>query len=432
MKSVSISKLTWAASKTQTNLNPHKKHAPTHTPKVNTHLMKRWQQNLSTKLKSLQKDNLLRQLKVLSLQGKYIKHQDKIFLNLASNDYLALSEHPSLKQAAIDAIQSHGVGSGASKLVTGHTHLHAETEQKIAQFKHAQAALLLPTGYTANLAAITTLSNKNDLICQDKLNHASLIDATQSSKATVRTYPHNTTEKLEKILSKHANSSTTQNNNRIIVTDTIFSMDGDAPDLIALTKLAEKYDAIMIIDEAHATGILGPNGSGLAEHFQLHDKIDITISTASKALGSLGGIITADQTTIDYLTNSARQLIYTTSIPPSQAAAISAAIDVIHHEPQRREHLLAISKQTKDAIQSLGFQTISTPHWLPATPIIPILCKTAEQALNLSSHLYKHNIFAPAIRPPTVAPNASRVRITLRSDITQENIDQLILALKKF
>ena len=394
--------------------------------------MKRWQKNLSSKLNDLEDHHLLRSLKPLIIHGKHIKHQNKTLLNLASNDYLALSQHPKIKQSAIDAINTHGVGSGASKLVSGHSELHAQTESKIAKFKHAQAALLFPSGYTANLAAITTLANKNDLICQDKLNHASLIDGAKSSQATVRTYPHNTTQKLEKLLSSHANNFDTQNNNRFIITDTIFSMDGDAPDLTALTILADKYDAILIIDEAHATGILGPNGSGLAEHLNLQDKIDLTITTASKALGSLGGMITADQTTIDYLTNSARQLIYTTSIPPSQVAAISSAIDIIHEEPHRREYLLKISKQTKEMIQSQGYQTAPTSPHIPATPIIPIIFETAAQALKLSDYLYQNNIFAPAIRPPTVAPNASRVRITLRSDITSEDLDSLTNALKNF
>lgn len=378
------------------------------------------------KLEDLAKANQLRQLRAVQPSGRHIVVDDKELLNLASNDYLALSQHPKLIQAAVEATRAHGVGAGASRLVSGTQPLHQAVEQRFATFKHAESALLLPTGYTANLAALTTLAGAGDLIVLDKLVHASLIDAARASDAEVRTYPHLNLERAEQLLKRHTNGR------RFIVTDSVFSMDGDYADLPALCDLTDRCDASLIVDEAHGTGILGPDGSGLASAQGVAERIyacgtgGLMISTASKALGSLGGLITASQPIIDLLTNKARPFIYSTAVPPAQAAAINAALDVIDREPERRQALARLSQATRNALTDLGWplDTDAIP-----TPIVPLIAGNEQAALNLQAKLYNAGIFAPAIRPPTVAPGQCRVRLSLRSDLTQEDIVRLLAAI---
>lgn len=370
--------------------------------------------------------------------GKWIERHGKRLLNFASNDYLGLAHHPSLKAAAIKAIEAFGTGSGASRLVTGHLSLHAELEARFAQFKHAEAALLFSTGYMANLAVLTTLPRRGDLICIDKLSHASLIDAARASDATLRVFPHLHLEKLERLLQRFKESSSTsqptkQSSRAFIVTDSIFSMDGDAANLPQLCELAEKYNAVLVVDEAHATGLFGDTGAGLAEHQRVANRIDITVSTASKALGGLGGIVTGSKAVIDTLINRAHSLIYTTAPPPAQVASIIAALDVIESEPQRRSHVLALATSLRDQLSLLtrpgALEALVTD--LP-TPIIPLITGTAESALHLAQTLENQGICAPAIRPPTVAPNSARVRLTVRADMDEDDLDRLIEAVGKW
>lgn len=379
---------------------------------------KHWLEDLKKKITQRQSLSLDRQLIATDLYGPILQRNGRSLVNLAGNDYLALSTHPDIKAAAITAIKQSGVGSGASKLVTGHSTQAADLESQFAAFKHAPAALLFPTGYMANLGVLTCLADNHDVICIDKLTHASLIDAAHASGATVRVYPHRNTEKLARLLSRHADAR-----RRLIVTDSVFSMDGDAADLPALCELAEKFDAITIVDEAHGTGVLGENGTGLCEVQQVQNRVDIVISTASKALGSLGGIVTADRVVIDTLVNHARSLIYTTAPPPSQIASISAAITVIRNEPWRRQRLQIISKRVREAVAAMGFVL---PDSDVITPIIPLVTQTASAAIALSTYLNEHGIHAPAIRPPTVAPNASRVRLSLRCDLEDVQVEHLL------
>lgn len=347
-------------------------------------------------------------------------------LNLASNDYLALSQHPSLIEAAVKAMQQYGVGSGASRLVSGTQPIHAEAERRFATFKHAEAALLLPTGYAANLATITSLAGAGDLIVLDKLVHASLIDAARASEAEVRTFPHLNLERAEKLLRRHATGR------RFIVTDSVFSMDGDCADLPALCGLADRSDASLIIDEAHGTGILGPEGSGLAAAQGVAERVyqcgagGVVVSTASKALGSLGGIITAAKPIIDLIINKARPFIYSTAVPPAQAAAIIAALDVIRDEPQRRGRLARLSTTLRKHLRESGWPIVEPTA---STPIIPLICGDEQNALQLQAKLFDAGIFAPAIRPPTVAPSSARVRLSLRAEQTQRDLDQLLSAI---
>ncbi len=403
-----------------------------------------WQAQLQAELTQRQAQHQLRSLRSLQSIGPRITYQGRELVNLASNDYLGLSQHPHLRDKVIEAATRWGVGSGASRLVGGTLTIHTQLEQRFAKFKHAQAALLCPTGYMANLAVLTSLAGDGDLICIDKLTHASLIDAAQNSGAVVRVYPHGDLRKLDRLLSRWQIATPSANHSgrtsrAMVVTDSVFSMDGDITDLPALCDVAQKYGAITIVDEAHGTGVLGETGAGLCELQGVAERVDVVISTASKALGGLGGIITASQWVIDTLVNQARSFIYTTSVPPTQVAAIDAALDVVCAEPWRRQRVLSLAHWVHDELTKLTRQRDVGFHLLKAsrvhdacsvvTPIIPLVTGSAERALGLSERLMQQGFYAPAIRPPTVAPNASRVRLSLRADLSDDDIQRLLTVL---
>ncbi len=352
-------------------------------------------------------------------------------VNFAGNDYLGLAGDRRLSEAAIEAIRRWGTGSGASRLVTGHLPIHEQTERRFASFKHAEAALLLPTGYMANLAVLSALPGPADLLCLDKLNHASLIDAARASAAPMRTYPHGQLDRLERLLARHARTGRAR---AWIVTDSVFSMDGDVADLRAICEFAERFDAVVVVDEAHGTGVLGEGGRGLSE-LQGVDRWlaenGITISTASKALGGLGGLVTGPRVVIETLVNRARPFVYTTAVPPAQAAAIEAAVGVVEAEPHRRDRLDALARALRCKLADTGLCEALGPGQ-PHTPIIPLITGTAGRALALSHHLEQAGILAPAIRPPTVPPGAARIRLTLRSDMSDTHIEQLVTAVQQF
>lgn len=343
-------------------------------------------------------------------------------LNLAGNDYLALAQHPDIAAAVASAARHDGVGSGAARLITGHLDLHQQCEARFAAFKHAPAALLLPTGYMANLAALTALAGAPDVILLDKLCHASLIDAARASGATVRVYPHLHTDKLARLLARCRDAR-----RRLIVTDSVFSMDGDMADLPTLCALARAHDALLVVDEAHGTGVLGDDGSGLCALQSVSAAVDVVISTASKALGSLGGIVTGDQLVIDTLVNRARPFIYSTAVPPPQVAAINAALEVVAREPQRRERLQELTTHLRAGLAELGF---AVDRELP-TPIVPVIVGSAAAALRLSALLEEDGFCVPAVRPPTVAPGSARLRVTLRCDLTFDEIAHFLQALAR-
>jgi len=386
--------------------------------------MTRFLRQLTDQLDADRRDARGRSLRALPAVGKHVTVEGRRLLNLASNDYLGLADDPRLKAAAIDAVQRLGTGGSASRLVTGHLEIHEQAERAFASFKHAGRALLLPTGYLANLAVLTTLPRKGDLILIDKLTHASLIDAARASAADFRTFPHLDYSRAERLLQRHRESAEADTN-AFLVTDSVFSMDGDSADLPALCDLADRYDAVTVVDEAHGTGVLGETGAGLAEAQDVADRIDITISTASKALGGLGGIVTAAAPVIDTLISKARPFIYTSAVPPSQAATLLAALDVVREEPQRRQRLAAIIAQVREALNLPGgFIPGGT---LPGgTPILPLVTGSAASALALAEQLRDAGILAVAIRPPTVAPGTARVRLSLRADLSDEDVAGLI------
>ena len=378
--------------------------------------------HLRDALRERDAEHLLRSLHEALPLGRRVRRDGRDLVNLAGNDYLALAEHPRLKEAAIEAIRQHGVGAGASRLVSGHTPLHARVERAFAAFKHAEAALLCPTGWMANHAAITALLGPGDLACCDKLNHASLLDAARASGATLRVYPHLNTDKLARLLARHHREQ--PGARRMVITDAVFSMDGDAADLPRLCDLAEAYDAVMLVDEAHATGVFGADGTGLCEQQHVTHRVDIVVSTASKALGGLGGLITGAQPIIDTVVNHARSFIYTTAVPPAQAAAIGAAIEVVRDEPWRRERVLALARRVHAALVD------ESDNERLATPIVPVVVGDAAASLSLAEHLQDAGFLAPAIRPPTVAPGSARVRLSLRADLEDADVDGLIRAVE--
>lgn len=380
--------------------------------------MRRWLQQLQSELAQREALSLRRRLRAVDRCARIVQRDGRPLINLASNDYLALAMHPHICQAVIEAAKRYGVGAGASRLVTGDLHLHHQLEQRFAVFKHAEAALITPTGYMANLAALTALAGPDDVVLLDKLNHASLIDAARASGATVRIYPHRNLDKLHRLLQRSSGAR-----RRLIVTDAVFSMDGDCADLPALCDLRDQYDAILVVDEAHATGVLGDGGAGLAERQHVAGHIDVTISTAGKALGSLGGIVTASAIVIDTLINRARTFIYTTAPPATQIAAINAALDVIEREPQRRLRLADLSQRLRARLQQQGWPLADDP-----SPILPLIVGDPAAAMKLSDRLETEGFLVPAIRPPTVPADSARLRVSLRADLLDEDVDRLVAA----
>lgn len=398
-----------------------------------------WLSQLRQELDQLQARGLSRTLSPQTTHGPYIRHANgRQLVNLASNDYLGIAQHPHLAAAAIASIQKHGTGSGASRLISGHSPDHQAFEERFARFKHAQRSLLFPTGYLANLATITTLAQEGDLICADKLCHASLIDAARASGATLRIFPHLGYDKLRRLLSRSSDladmmatldptpvvqtpggggNTHSRPARQFILTDSVFSMDGDVADLPVLCDIAHETNAILIVDEAHGTGVLGQTGAGLCEAQSVADRVDIVISTASKALGSLGGMVTAPAPVIESLIHRARSFIYTTATPAMQPAVINAALDVLESEPWRRTRLMEVSRRMRAA---LGLPDTPWPM-----PILPVVTGSTESAVALSQKLAEAGLHAPAIRPPTVAPGSARVRISLRADLQEEHLELL-------
>jgi 8-amino-7-oxononanoate synthase len=377
---------------------------------------------ISDELNKIKKTGLYRELKVIgNAQESHIEIEGKTFLSFCSNNYLGLANNPSVVEAVKDAVEEYGWGAGASRLVSGNMTLHERLENVISRFKGKDTALVFPTGYMANLGAISSLVSKGDLVICDKLNHASIIDGCRLSGADFRVYAHCNMEKLENILRKSS-----RYNRKLIVTDSVFSMDGDLAPLPDIVRIAGKYKAMVMVDEAHGTGVFGRNGRGVVEHFNLNNEIDIIMGTLSKAIGSLGGYVTGDNDLINYLRNKARSFMYTTALPPAVCAASIAAINLIKGDPSIRESLWHNVRFINDNLKLLNFNLISSE-----SPIIPILVGDAQKAVDMSKLLYERGILIPAIRPPTVPANSSRLRMTVMSTHTKEDLERLLEALSE-
>ncbi len=373
-------------------------------------------------LLQLEDKGLLRYLRwVETEQAPHVIIDGKKTINLCSNNYLGLATHPDLKLASIEATQEYGTSSAASRLITGSMSLHRNLERKIAKFKNTETALLYNSGYTANLGIITSLVKKGDIIFSDKLNHASIIDGCLLSGAEFRRYPHKDVSSLDAMLKKSNKSK-----KRLIVTDAVFSMDGDIAPLPDLVGLAKKYDCLLMLDEAHATGVLGENGRGAVEHFGLDGKFDfIQMGTLGKALGSFGAYVAGRKDLIDYLINKSRPFIYTTALPPSVIAAATAALKVLDNSgSQLRKNLWEKVKFFRLSLNDMGFNTMESQ-----TQIIPVLIGDNNQAVEFSRRLFEEGIFIQAIRPPTVP--RPRLRISIMATHTRQDLERSLTALGK-
>ncbi|MDP2652546.1 MAG: 8-amino-7-oxononanoate synthase [Candidatus Omnitrophota bacterium] len=370
---------------------------------------------------ALEQQQLRRRMRdVEGPQGRAIVLNGREVLNFCSNNYLGLADDPRLIRAAAECMEKEGFGSGASRLVCGNMASHRRLEEKIAAFKGAPAALVFSSGYMANVGIISSLMGRDDVVFSDRLNHASIIDGILLSQAKLKRYPHSDMDALEGMLREPSSAK-----RKLIVTDSVFSMDGDIAPLDRIAALAERYGCMMMVDEAHAFGVLGKNGKGAVEHFGLEGRVDIQMGTFSKAAGSFGAYGCGSETLIEYLVNHARSFIYTTGMPPAVAAASQAAIEIMEHEPDRRETLWDNARYLGGRLKELGFDIGRT-----RTPIIPIIVRDSGLAVEFSRRLLEAGIFVSAIRPPTVPANTARLRVTVMATHTREDLDRLTEQLK--
>ena len=377
---------------------------------------------IKEELKQIHDKQLFRLLTELETgQSPEVTISGKRYILLGSNSYLGLSVDPKVVESARAALEKYGTGSGGSRLVSGSFDLHRELEEKIAEFKNTESAILFSSGYLANIGTISALVGSDDIIYSDELNHASIIDGSRLSRSTVRIYKHLDLNHLEELLESDRNKKC----KKLIVTDTVFSMDGDLVPLPELVELSEHYGCILMIDEAHATGVLGKRGSGATEHFGVEDRVPVVMGTLSKAIGSLGGYIAGSQELIDFIRNRVRSYIFDTSLPPASIAASITAINIIENEPQRREHLWNMVEQFKTGIENTGLEVLPS-H----SAIIPVLIGDAEPALNFAKMLRDNGVFTPAVRPPSVPHGMCRIRVTIMAKHTTEHVDTALKAFR--
>ena len=377
------------------------------------------------RLKALEEQGLLRSIRWIESaanEGGRIRTGGREVLNFASNDYLGLSCRREIIEAAAEALSKYGMSMASSRLLSGSHELHQRLEERIAVFKEAEAALVFTSGYAANVGIIPALVKRGDGVFSDKLNHASIIDGLRLSGASLFFYRHKDMEHLEKLLKNDVRG------NKLIVTDTVFSMDGDIAPLSAICGLADRYGAMVLVDDAHGTGVLGNNGRGALEYLGLEQRKDILVmGTMSKALGCIGGFIAGSQELILYMVNKARSFIYTTAMPPFVAAACIKAVDIVETEPDLRHKLTACSTALRDGLKKRGFNTLDSE-----TPIIPLVTGKIDKALELSVWFENKGIFAPAIRPPTVPPGLSRLRFSVTAAHSMDDITQLLAVTDEF
>ncbi|MBW1918364.1 MAG: 8-amino-7-oxononanoate synthase [Deltaproteobacteria bacterium] len=370
---------------------------------------------LVQELQALESQHLRRHLQVIDavLPDGWVRVGDRELLNLSSNDYLGLSQDERLIAAAQQAAARWGTGSTASRLIAGNYALHAEVEAQVAAFKGTARAALFNTGYMANVGIIAALMGRGDVIFSDRLNHASIIDGIRLSGAAFYRFRHRDLNHLEELLHKTAGAK-----NRLIITDTVFSVDGDLAPLRELVELKDRYRVWLMVDEAHATGIWGAKGAGLAEAMGVAEGVEIHMGTFSKALGSFGAYAAGEDSLIEYLYNRARSFIYSTALPPPVLGAIQASLKIVTQEPERRQGLLSQAARFREKLQAAGFNTLNSE-----TQIIPVLAGDNRLALEFADRLRQAGIMAVAIRPPTVPPGGARIRFSLAASHAPEALD---------
>jgi 8-amino-7-oxononanoate synthase len=377
---------------------------------------------IEEELKRLKEQGLYRKLRhVEGEQGPTLQVDGQEVINLCSNNYLGLANHPVMRQAAKEAIDRYGCGSGASRLISGNMTLHEELEDKIARLKGTEAALVFNSGYHANIGTLSSLVGEGGVILSDSFNHASIVDGCRLARATVVVYPHCDLERLEEGL-KNAPAAA----RKLIVTETLFSMDGDEAPLAEIVNLAERYGAMVMVDEAHATGVFGPNGAGVVAKLGLGDRILVQMGTLGKALGAFGAYVAGPRELREILINRCRSFIYTTSLPPAVMAMAMAAVDLLYKEPERRLALWHNCRALRDGLRSLGYSLGESQ-----SQIQPLIVGDAQKCMALSEQLLQRGVFAQGIRPPTVPPGTSRLRITLMATHTHDHLHRALKAFEE-
>jgi 8-amino-7-oxononanoate synthase len=376
-------------------------------------------------LKELKKKCLLRKLICFESSNKSkLSINGQSYINFSSNDYLNLSKHPEIIKAAMIALEKYGIGSGASRLLSGTYAPHKKLEERIARFKKTEAALVFNTGYAANTGIIPAMTGADTVIFSDELNHASIIDGVRLSKAEVKIYRHRDVNHLEALLKKSLSRRAIKR--RLIITDTVFSMDGDIAPLKDIVFLCKKYGAMLMIDDAHATGVLGRTGRGGLEYFGIQADEIIQMGTLSKAFGCFGAFVAGSRDLVDLLVNKARSFIYSTSLPPAIAEACIKAIEIVDSGSQNlRKKLWKNRQRLYQGLKNLGYDTLNSE-----TPIIPLLAGDVKKALKIGDYLRRERIFAPAIRPPTVPEGKCRIRFSVTAAHTDEDIDLVLEKLR--
>ncbi len=394
-----------------------------------TPALAQWLGDLTRDLDARRRDHNWRTLPLVASRSEPVMTiNGKSCVQFCSNNYLGLAADPRVIDAARRGLDVWGVGAGASRLVAGNSAPHEKLEADLARLKNQPAALIFSSGFTANLACLKTFASRADAIFSDKLNHASLLDAAAASGARHRTFPHLHYGRLEMLLAEKSpvtdEKAPAEKARAFIVSDTVFSMDGDICSTPAICALARRYGALVMLDEAHATGVLGVDGAGVAAMQNTDAQVAITVGTLSKALGSIGGFVAGPRPVIDSLINRGRSLIYTTALPAVCVLAAQAALDISRAEPWRRQRVCQLATHLHSALTQLGFDCGPS-----ATPIIPVMLGTSQAAMSAAAALADIGIWVPAIRPPTVRPNSARLRISLMATHTDEQISRLIEAM---
>jgi glycine C-acetyltransferase len=368
---------------------------------------------LADELDSLKSQGLYRRLRVLDDEQKaHTSFDHRSVVNLSSNNYLGLTTHPRLRERALDATRTLGVGSGSVRTIAGTMSIHMELERRLAEFKRTEATVVFQSGFTANAGTVSSILGKDDFIISDELNHASIIDGARLSRATIKVFPHRDAKAARALVQELP-----RERRRLIISDGVFSMDGDLGALPALCDVADEFGCIMMVDDAHASGVFGTNGRGTIDHFGLHGRVDIQVGTLSKAIGALGGYVAGSRALIEFLYHRARPFLFSTSHPPAVAASCLAAIDVLESEPQLIERLWNNTRFFKSGLRSLGFDTGASE-----SPITPVIVGDAALAMKLSDVLFDNGVFAQGIGFPTVPRGKARVRTIVTATHTRDEL----------
>jgi glycine C-acetyltransferase len=377
---------------------------------------------LQAELDEMKKGGTFRKLVPLeSEQGSKVVINGKEVIQLSSNNYLGLTSHPRLKKAALDAVEQFGAGTGSVRTIAGTLTMHETLEKKLAEFKHTEASLVFQSGFTTNQGVLSAILSPEDVVISDELNHASIIDGIRLTKAARKVYKHVDMQSLEEAL-----KATQDYRKRLIVTDGVFSMDGNIAPLPEIVELAEKYDALIMVDDAHASGVLGKNGRGTVNHFGLDGRVHIQVGTLSKAIGVLGGYVASTRTLIDYLIHKGRPFLFSTSHPPAVTMACIEAVDVLLEEPELIERLWENTKIFKQGLNQLGFNTGKSE-----TPVTPVIVGDEALSHEFSDKLLEYGVFAQGIAFPTVAKGLARVRTIVTAQHTKEELQEALGAFEK-